>query len=111
MTQILGTLTSYLSQYFFIALVWLVGAILAIVSWQKHPRVSRLTLIAIAIFLVESLVGTYANLYVPLMLRDRGWTNGQLSLYYPFLAIVFSLIEAVAWGFILAAIFSRRDEK
>ena len=91
-------------------MVWLAGAILAILSWQRHPRVSRLTLIAIAIFLVESWASTYANLYVPFMLRDQGWTNSQLAvLYYPLKSFAASLMQAVAWGFILAAIFGRHD--
>ncbi len=111
MTLILGILTSFLAQYFLVALVWLVGAILSILSWQRHPKVSRLTLIAIAIFLVTSLVGTYTSLYLPLLLRDRGWTNSQLAaVYYPLHSIVVSLIQAVAWGFILAAIFTKRDK-
>ena len=110
MMQLLGTLTSYITQYFIVALVWLAGAILALTSRRQHPKASRFTLIAIAIFFVESLVGTYVNLYVPFMLRDRGWTNSQLQMYFPLLGILLSLIRAVAWGFILAAIFSRRDQ-
>ena len=112
MAQILGTLTSYLAQYFVVAMVWLVGVILSIVYWQRHPKVSRLTLTALAIFFVESMVSAYANLYVPLMLRDQGWTNGQLgTLYYPIKSVVASLIQAVAWGLILAALFGRRDKQ
>ena len=110
MAQLLGALTSYLAQYFVVVMVWLTGAILAIVSRQQHPRASRLTLIAIAIFLVESWVSTYANAYVPFMLRDQGWTNSRLTiLYYPLKSLVTSLMQAVAWGFILAAIFGKRD--
>ncbi len=79
MTQLLGTFTSYLAQYFLVALVWLVGVILSIASWQRHPRASRLTLIAVAILFVTSLVSTYTSLYLPLLLRDRGWTDSQLA--------------------------------
>lgn len=111
MTQILlATLTMYLSQYFIVGMVWLVGVILSMVYWRRQPKVSRLTLIAIAIFLVGSLVSTYAVVYVPLMSRDRGWTSAQLSLYFSLFNIVASLMYAVGWGFILAAIFGRRDE-
>jgi len=40
-----------------------------------------------------------------------GFVNGQLAtLYYPLQSIVASSMQAVAWGFILAAIFGRRDE-
>jgi hypothetical protein len=110
MPQLIGGLTSYLTQHFVVALVWLAGAILAIVTWRQHPRVSRLTLIALAIFFVESGVSTYANLYLPFMLRDRGWTNSRLAvLYYPLASALLSVIQAAGWGLILAAIFARRD--
>jgi len=111
MTQILlAAFTAYFSDYFVVGMIWLVGAILSIVYWRRHPKVSRLTLIAIAIFLVESLLSTYAMIYMPAMSRERGLTNVQLSLYYLLYTIVASLMQAVAWGFILAAIFGRRDE-
>jgi len=111
MTQLLlATFTVYLTQYFVVGMAWLVGAILSIVYWQRHPKVSRLTLIAIAIFLVESLVSTFFNLYVPFMSQDRGLTSGPLDWYYSLYNIVASLMKAAAWGFILAAIFGRRDE-
>ena len=112
MTQtFLATFAIFLSQYFVVSLVWLVGAILAIVYRKRNPKASRFTLIAIAIFLVEALVSTFASLSIPLMLRDRGWTNDQLAtLYFGIQSIVASLMQAVAWGFILAAIFSKRDE-
>ena len=98
------------SQYFIVALVWLAGVILALASQRRHPKASQFTLIAIAIFFVESLVGAYINLYVPFILRDRGWIDAQLQMYFPFLGILLSLIRAAAWGFIFAAIFSRREQ-
>jgi hypothetical protein len=112
MTQtLLATFVIFFSENFVVGLVWLVGAILAIVYRKRNPKASRFTLIAIAIFLVEALVSAFTSLSVPLMLRDRGWTNDQLAnLYFGLQSIVASLMRAVAWGFILAAIFSRRDE-
>jgi hypothetical protein len=111
MTQFLvATFTSYLTQYFVVGMAWLVGAILSIVYWQRRPKVSRLTLIAIAIFLVESLVSTFLNLYIPFMSQDRGLTIGLVGWYFSLYNIVASLMQAAAWGFVLAAIFSKRDE-
>ena len=38
-------------------LVWIAAIIIAIVNWQKNPKVSLLTLIAVAGLLVVNLVG------------------------------------------------------
>lgn len=107
-TPFLGIL-SYLAQDFILALVWLAGAILARATRQQHPKVSRFTLIALAIFFVETLVSAFANLYLPLMLGDRGWTISQLQIWISLQNGLFSLIRAAAWCFILAAIFGKRD--
>ncbi|HLO33880.1 MAG TPA: hypothetical protein VK249_32330 [Anaerolineales bacterium] len=108
--MLVALLTSYLSHYFVVGLAWLAGMILAIVYWRRNPKVSRFTLIAIVIFLVESCSSSYVGLYLPLRSRDWGLTGTQLGLYLSLFNILASLMSAVAWGFILAAIFGRRDQ-
>jgi hypothetical protein len=104
---ILPTLFAYLVQSP-ILLVWLAGFILAAVHWRKHPRVSLLTVIALAIFLIEGLVDTYLNLWLPLMLSERGMAAVQMGQFFTAKGIVTSIIGAVAWGLVVAAIFSGR---
>jgi hypothetical protein len=91
-----------------ILLVWLAGFILAAVHWRRHPRVSLLTVIALAIFLVETLVNTYLNLWLPLMLSERGVAAVQIGQLFAAKGILTSIIGAVAWGLLIAAIFSGR---
>ena len=110
MDLLLATLTAYVTQYFIIALVWMVAAVLSLSYWRRHPRVSRLTLIAIVIFFAESLASTCANWYLPIMLHNTGRADDIPSLYYTITGIVSSVMLAVAWGFIIAAIFSQRDK-
>ena len=93
-----------------VILVWLVGGILSLSYWRRHPKVSRLTLIAIAVLFVESLAGMYVSLYLPLMLSERGWNSGQLSIVLSTAGFVRALVRAVSWGLLLTAIFARRDE-
>ena len=102
---ILPTLASYLVQGP-ILLVWLVGFILALVYWRRHPRVSLLTVIALLIFLGETLAGTYLNLWLPLMLTGRGVQAA--ATVFLIKSILTSLILAIAWALLVAAIFGWR---
>jgi hypothetical protein len=104
---ILPMLFSYLVQSP-ILLVWLAGFILAAVHWRKHPQVSLLTVIALAIFLIEALVDTYLNMWLPLMLSERGMAAMQIGQFFTAKGILTSIIGAVAWGLLIAAIFSGR---
>ncbi len=108
MELLLAALTTYIAQYFIIALVWIVAAVLSLAYWRRHPKVSRLTLIAIAIFFVESLASVCGISYLPFMLRDAGWANGIPSLFFTLTGMISSVTRAVAWSFIVAAIFSQR---
>jgi hypothetical protein len=109
MVEIMGTLSTGLIQLPVI-LVWLVGVCLSLIYWRRHPQVSRLTLGAIVILSVEMFVSTWLNLWLPLRLRSAGWNSSSLALFYPVVGIVESLIRAVAWGFLIAAIFRWRYE-
>jgi hypothetical protein len=109
MVEILGTLSVYLIQLP-VVLVWLVGVILSLFYWQRHPQVSLWTLIAIVVLFAESFVSTYLNIWLPIKLHSAGWTSSQLALIYPVMGGIESLIRAVAWGFLLAAIFRGRNK-
>jgi len=77
-------------------IVWLVGVILAIVVWKKHPSVSLVALIAfVVLFLLE---------LVSLIIAARNGLNGSR----PGIAFVEALIRAGAWGLVLAAVFGWR---
>ena len=75
---------------------WLVGVILAIVRWKKHPSVSLMALIA---FVILFLLGT-----VSLFIAARNGVN----LGRPGIAFLEALIRAGAWGLVLAAVFGWR---
>jgi hypothetical protein len=77
-------------------LVWLVGVILALVSWKKHPSVSLVTLIGFVILYLLTFVSL-------LITASHGMISGQLGIIF-----FEALIRACAWGLILAAIFGWR---
>lgn len=110
MELLLAAFISYISQYFFIGLVWIVAIVLALSRWRQHPRVSRLTLAAILIFLADSIVGPFTGFFLPSMLHESSPGIGIPSLYYSFLGLLSSVVQAVGWSLIIAAVFSQREK-
>lgn len=79
------TLAPTLSAYWVqlpMVLVWLFGLILSSIYWQQHPKVSRLTAMAIVGFFIMSLIETHLSLWLPIILQERGWTIRQVGLPY-----------------------------
>lgn len=111
MELLFGTVTAYISEYFILGLVWVVAAVLSLSRWRQHPRVSRLTLTAILIFFADSLINVFAGFYLPTVLHDTGRAIGISSLYFGFLGLLSSVMRALAWSFIIAAIFSQREKR
>jgi hypothetical protein len=91
-------------------LVWIIGIILALAYWKRAPRPATYTLIAIAIFIVAAFLAVIINSNLLLGLHARGMPIGQLSLILGGLNIFISLIRALGWGLILAAIFTARPQ-
>ena len=89
-------------------LVWIAGAVLAIMHWRKHPQVSMFTLAALGIFLVLTIAGTILSVWLPVtIMRDSG-DSSRLGITLAISGCIQSLIAAGAWGLILAAIFKGR---
>jgi hypothetical protein len=89
-------------------LVWIAGAVLALMHWRKHPQVSMFTLAALGIFMVLTVAGTILSVWLPVtIMRDSGDSN-RLGITLAISGCIQSLIAAGAWGLILAAIFKGR---
>ncbi len=93
-----------------IFLVWLIGLILAIVFWKKHPRVSLFATVGISGLFILTLVTTYLNLWLPLMLHERGVSAAQIGVTLGVKGIVTSVFSAIFWGFIIGAILGWRKK-
>lgn len=91
-----------------ILLVCFVGIVLAIVRWQCHPRVSLLTLIGIGLFLLDLSLNIFLNVGMPLWFARRDVSVTQIGTFLAVKSILASLLVALAWGLLLAAIFSGR---
>jgi hypothetical protein len=91
-----------------VVLVWLIGILLAIVFWKRHPRVSLLALIAFIGLLVLKLAGTYLNGWLPMNLDQSGWTVTQMGIRQGIFALISAVLSAGFWSLLLAAIFGGR---
>jgi hypothetical protein len=89
-------------------LVWLAGIVIALITWKKHPRVSLLAVVALAILLILNLVGSALNMLLPLYLQQSGVGFSQIGIINIARGIVQALVVALAWSLILAAMFGWR---
>ena len=102
---------AFLAQYAIQApmlLVWLIGMALALLWWQRAPKVAAATLIACGLFLADALVGTFITVVLPRLLVDRGQSAAQVGTAFALVGIVRSLLHAALWCAVLFAIFSGR---
>ena len=90
-------------------IAWTVGVVLAITNWRKHPRVSLFTVIALAIFATSALCGTGVSVPTTTSAMRGEIEVAQLGSLLLASNLAFALLNAVAWGFLLAAIFRWRD--
>lgn len=107
---IVPTLTTYLVRLP-VLLVWFVAFILSLVFWRRHPKVSLLTVVALAILFVQSLVGTWLSMWLPLVLNERGMSLSQIGLISGARGVLASLISCVAWVLLVIAIFGWREKR
>jgi hypothetical protein len=100
-----------LAIYAPIVLVLLVGFILAIVTWKKHPKASLLTILAIPFFMLNLLL----SLVVPFLPQFLVYLRIRMNLPIRTVAIasniVISALGFIGWILILLAIFLHRKPK
>ena len=102
---------AFLTQYAIQApqlLIWLVGMALALLWWQRAPKVALATGVACGLFLLDALLGTAITIVLPSMLIDQGRSSAQIGTAFGLIGIVRSLLHAALWAAVLFAIFSGR---
>jgi hypothetical protein len=109
MQTLLPTLSALVMQLP-VLLVWLIGLILAIVFWKRHPKVSLFTIIGVSGLLLLTLINTYLNLWLPLMMNEGGVSATQIGITMGIKGIVTSVLSAIFWAFIFVAILGWRKK-
>ena len=89
-------------------LVWLVGIVLA--ALRLHDPRFRLVLAALILFLILGVAGTVVNLVVPISLQRRFMPASEIGVILGGIGLVRVLLETVAWGLLLVALFRRTPQ-
>jgi len=92
-------------------IVWAIGIVLALSRWRRHPRVSQFALIACAVMIVNLVVGRFLTIWLPIKMRDSGWTMSQIGPIFTAIGLITALISAAAWTLVICAIFGWRDQR
>jgi hypothetical protein len=106
LTAVLGALLPGVPLY----LVWLAGLGLAVVHWERYPKVSLLLTLGLAILFIQSLAGAVLSTWLPVMLSRRGMMPSRMGVLFAVQGVVMGLVRAVAWGLVLGAVFVRRED-
>jgi hypothetical protein len=100
--SILVTMASQLP----LLLVWLVGMIMAIVRWGRHPRVSAFVLIAVFAAAATSFGGQIVFRMLP-----HFSDSANLSWLFPLVSGCMSILYAACWACMLFAAFAAREPR
>lgn len=89
-------------------IVLVVGVILALVRWRRHPLVSALACAGIAIVFVNSIVMTGMWTWVPQYLFESGRDPDVVNVLLRVMGIVSEVIYTAGLALLLVAVFVRR---
>ncbi|GHO42258.1 hypothetical protein [Ktedonospora formicarum] len=89
-------------------LIWFIGIIIALVKWDKHPRLSLLVLLTLICFILQLLVNGAIIIAAPLISAENHWGVQQMVDFYTRVTFISSLVSAILWGLNLWAFFGWR---
>ncbi len=90
-------------------LVFLAGAVAAIVFWRRFPRPSLLVAISAAVSLAVNCAWPFAYSYLWLLREQKGWTVEKFGYINSALNLVHTVLYAGALGLLLIAVFLGRS--
>lgn len=89
-------------------LLWLIGAVLAMVFWKRQPQVGLLVLLASLLNVLGILVGNFFSWYLPRMIDQQGLGHEQLGLWFGILGYFRVGVHTLAGALLLWAAFGWR---
>jgi len=92
-----------------IYLTWLVGAILALARWQRHPKVSLVMLISAVVFILGLLIQVAGYYWATNVVLTGGGSIEEVRWLLLALALVNSLFTTTGAVLLLVAVFGWRD--
>jgi len=89
-------------------LVILVGIILSIARWKRHPKASLITLIALGFYLIKLFGFTAFNYWIPSLRESMNWSFAVLNNLFTVLHVLNDIGFAVVIVLLVAAAFANR---
>ncbi|NOZ27789.1 MAG: hypothetical protein GXP39_07025 [Chloroflexi bacterium] len=89
--------------------VYVVGIILSLAFWRRYPRPCALTLIAMALLILALIGQASMGAYFAYRGPGLGLEPGRLGQMLMVRTLISSLVRALAFGLLLAAIFAGRE--
>ena len=90
-------------------LLWVVGVVLALATWRRHPAVSQLVLLACLVLVIQSAGGILVQMWVRDQFRNLASSAQTYRLAMRFLEWACILLRVVGYGLLLGAVFGWRD--
>jgi len=110
-SDILGAILTNLAIQLPVLIAMLVGIIIAIATWKRNPKSSLFALIAIVLFFILRVLGAVMNLLPYMLSRQLDLFPSQIGFFSTVSGVILNILDAGAWGLLLAAIFSGRKAK
>jgi hypothetical protein len=92
-------------------IVFLGGAIMALVRWQRHPTTSLLVLLACGLALMITPAAPAVSIWVSHTMSMRGGSMTNMSWIFSVIAIVSSVSHALVYVLLLGAAFCCRPAR
>jgi hypothetical protein len=90
-------------------IVYVVGLVLALTTWRRHPRASLLSLIGFLMLFLVDVLASYWDWFVLSRPQDPGPMGGfGVGVALLLGNYVHTAISFLAWGLLLFALFARR---
>jgi len=88
-----------------VLIIWVIGLIIAIARWSRHPRVSMFATIGLILFILRALVSPW----ISLLIQQSEISFTQMGIRFSIFNVASAVVAAVGWIFILMAVFGGRS--
>jgi hypothetical protein len=91
--------------------VWFIGLIVALVRWNRHPKVSLLVTLATVLLFLNSVVANLLSIWLIHYSRDQaGFSHERMGWMLGVLGFVSPLVGAAGYAMLLVAAFMGRGQ-
>jgi hypothetical protein len=110
LSPVITTILTNMAIHIPLYLVWLVGIILALATWNRNPRPSLFALLGIVAMFVFDMISIYM-ITIPMQLGEKGYAVANIAMVISIANVVLTILKACGWGLLLAAIFVGRKRQ